>query len=176
MDQKENTAVAPPDEELDEQEGSERDESTEFAPPRRPSGPGPLLTQYKPDQGWYTRVGTFIGGVALFAWGAKFLNDRLSVFQGDEGWRLLVTPGIAFLVFAVLLGVAWWYSFVHPKTGDFMIATEGEMKKVSWSTRREVIGSTKVVILFTLLFAVFLFLMDFVSQRALVWIGVLKAS
>lgn len=176
MDQKENTAVAPPDEELDEQGGLDREESADFGAARRSVGPGPLLTQYKPDQGWYTRAGTFVGGVALFAWGAKFLNDRLTVYQGDEGWRLLITPGIAFVVFVVLLGVAWWYSFVHPKTGDFMIATEGEMKKVSWSSRREVIGSTKVVILFTLLFALYMFLMDFVSQRAFVWIGVLKSS
>jgi len=55
-----------------------------------------------------------------------------------------------------------------------MIATEGEMKKVSWSTRHEVVGSTKVVIMFTLLLAVALFVVDLVFQRAFSWIGVLK--
>jgi hypothetical protein len=27
------------------------------------------------------------------------------------------------------------------KVVDFMIATEGELKKVNWSTRREIVGS-----------------------------------
>ena len=37
------------------------------------------------------------------------------------------------------------------QTVDFMIATEGEMKKVNWSTRREILGSTWVVIAVTML-------------------------
>ena len=35
------------------------------------------------------------------------------------------------------------------------------MKKVSWSSREEVIGSTKVVIVTTLIMAALLFLVDF---------------
>ena len=35
-----------------------------------------------------------------------------------------------------------------------MIATEGEMKKVNWSTRREIIGMTWVVIGLTVFIAV----------------------
>ena len=57
---------------------------------------------------------------------------------------------------------------------DFMIATEGEMKKVNWSTRREIIGSTKVVILFTVLLALLLFVVDLSFQALFSWIGVLK--
>ena len=133
-----------------------------------------LFQQYKRDQGKTTRVGTFVGVGAVIAWGAKFLYDRLSVYQGDEGWRLLITTGIP-IVFAVGLGaVAWWIVFGHRMTGDFMIATEGEMKKVSWSSRTEVIGSTKVVILFTVLLAVLLFVIDLVFQTGFRSIGVLK--
>ena len=57
---------------------------------------------------------------------------------------------------------------------DFLIATEGEMKKVSWSTRREVIGSTKVVVLFTFLLAVLLFVVDFTFKTMFTLINVLK--
>ncbi|MBU0718456.1 MAG: preprotein translocase subunit SecE [Planctomycetes bacterium] len=55
-----------------------------------------------------------------------------------------------------------------------MVATEGEMKKVSWSSKAEVIGSTKVVIMFTVLLAALLFVVDLVFQRFFTYIGVLK--
>ncbi len=55
-----------------------------------------------------------------------------------------------------------------------MIATEGEMKKVSWSTRRELLGSTKVVIALTVLMAVLLFVVDLMFQSLFSSIGVLK--
>ena len=49
------------------------------------------------------------------------------------------------------------------------------VKKVNWSTKREVIGSTKVVILFTFLMAAMLFAVDLIFQNFFNWIGVLKA-
>ncbi|MBI1827694.1 MAG: preprotein translocase subunit SecE [Planctomycetes bacterium] len=55
-----------------------------------------------------------------------------------------------------------------------MIATEGEMKKVNWSSRREVVGSTKVVILFSMAMALYLFVVDIVFQTLFQAIGVLK--
>jgi preprotein translocase SecE subunit len=45
---------------------------------------------------------------------------------------------------------------------DFLIATDSEMKKVNWTTRKELIGSTKVVIFFVLLIAALLFTLDLV--------------
>lgn len=140
-------------------------------PRDRQSGP---LSQYKRDQGKVTRTATFVGLALLIAWGAKFLNDRLAGYQGDEAWRLLITPGVPLLLAVALGAVAWRIAFVSRKSSDFMIATEGEMKKVSWSTKSEVIGSTKVVITFTLLLAVLLFIVDLIFQRLFTWIGVLK--
>lgn len=141
-------------------------------PPRH--GEGGLFKQYKPDQGKTTRTGSFIGAAAIIAWGAKFLYDRLQLYEGDEAWRLLVTAGIP-LFFAVVVGAAaWWFVFAHRATSDFLIATEGEMKKVSWSSRSEVIGSTKVVIMFTVLLAAFLFVVDLLFQFVFSGLGVLK--
>lgn len=137
-------------------------------------GQAGFFTQYKPEQGKVTRTSTFIGMGLLIAWGAKFVSERLAGFEGDEGWRLLITPGIPIL-FAVVFGaLAWHFTFVHRKASDFMIATEGEMKKVSWSSKGEVIGSTKVVILFTVLLAGLLFVVDILFQKLFTLIGVLR--
>ncbi len=139
-----------------------------------PSSGGGFLNNYKPEQGKGTRLGTLIAAGAMVIWGAVFLYDRLAVYQGDEAWRLLVTAGIP-LLFCAVAGVAvYWVVFCQRSASDFMIATEGEMKKVNWSSRRELIGSTKVVILFTVLLALTLFLIDFVFQLFFQFIGVLR--
>ncbi len=133
-----------------------------------------LFTQYKAEQGRTTRVGTFVGAGLLVVWGAKFLFDQLTVYEGDEAWRLLVTRGIPVAFLVVIGGLVWRFIFSHHGASDFLIATEGEMKKVSWSSRREVIGSTKVVILFTVLMAAMLFVVDLLFQTFFSSIGVLK--
>ena len=142
--------------------------------PVRKRREGSPLKQYKPEQGKWTRLGTFVGLMAIIAWGAIFLYNRLQVYQGDEAWRLLITTGVP-IVFAVIMGAfVWWVSYSSRKSSDFMIATEGEMKKVSWSTKNEIIGSTKVVIMFTLLLALTLFVVDLLFQVFFSSIGVLK--
>ena len=72
--------------------------------------------------------------------------------------------------------LTFWIVGVHRRACDFMIATEGEMKKVNWSTRREIIGSTKVVIMFTALLALILFVVDIVFMTFFAWIGVLREA
>jgi preprotein translocase subunit SecE len=47
-----------------------------------------------------------------------------------------------------------------PKIAEFLIMTESEMRKVTWPTRREVINSTKIVILLTLALAFLLWVVD----------------
>ncbi len=152
------------------------DSTGEVRPLERPQEKGAgFLTQYKPGQGKSTRNGTFVGLGLLVLWGAYFVWDRLQVYEGDEIWQLLVTLGIPVAIAVVIGTIAWRVSFVSRKSGDFMIATEGEMKKVSWSSKREVIGSTKVVILFTLLMAISLFVVDVAFQALFRALGVLKS-
>jgi preprotein translocase SecE subunit len=47
-----------------------------------------------------------------------------------------------------------------PSNADFLIATDSEMKKVNWTSRKELIGSTKVVIFFMVIIASVLFVID----------------
>lgn len=53
-----------------------------------------------------------------------------------------------------------WTHGSHRRVVDFLIATDGEMRKVNWTTRKEVQGSTIVVIVATFLIAAFLFAFD----------------
>ena len=72
--------------------------------------------------------------------------------------------------------LTYWLVGVNRKACDFLIATEGEMKKVSWSTKNELWGSTKVVIFFTLLMALLLFIVDLFFLFVFSAIGVLKGG
>lgn len=144
----------------------------------RGSGGAPpvgMFTPYKPEQGRWTRNGTLVGAGLLIAWGALAIYDQLQMFQGDDFTSLFITRGIPMAFGAVCFYLAWRLTYAKRSTSDFMIATEGEMKKVNWSTRREVIGSTKVVIMFTAFMATFLFLADLGFQQLFKAIGALKS-
>jgi preprotein translocase subunit SecE len=56
----------------------------------------------------------------------------------------------------------WWLS-----TRDFFRDTNSEMKKVTWPSRPEVVGTTAVVIIATLVFAVYLWGCDLLFFKAI---------
>ena len=56
----------------------------------------------------------------------------------------------------------WWLS-----TREFFRDTTGEMKKVTWPTRNEIVGTTTVVIVATIVFALFLWGCDLVFYKAI---------
>ena len=115
---------------------------------------GGFLAIYKIGQGYFTRLGTAIGGGLVLVFGAHFIYGRLS------GLDPAVQLGVPSLFLAVAGLMLFWVTGSNRKTNDFFIATEGEMKKVSWSTQKEVVGSTKVVLAFTFVMTVFLFVVD----------------
>jgi preprotein translocase subunit SecE len=53
----------------------------------------------------------------------------------------------------------WW-----TKTKTFLTEVRGEMKKVTFPSRREVVSTTTVVLIASFIFAVYLFLADQVIQ------------
>lgn len=74
----------------------------------------------------------------------------------------------------VLLVAIFLFRLINrPKTADFLIATESEMKKVSWSTRKEIVGSTKVVIVFTFILAAILASADLMFVALFSWLNVM---
>jgi len=124
---------------------------------------------YKPNQGKYTRRGTFAGALILVVAGMWWLKGMLAHTQVVIEFLLPVVLGVAvtYVVFTVV--------YRSPRA-DFLIATEGEMKKVAWSSRKEVIGSTKVVVFATFILAAMLYVVDIVFQRFFFAVGVLRSA
>ncbi len=108
---------------------------------------------YKVTQGRYTRSLTFAGAMLVALSGAYVLSGKL--YDASA----YVRYGLPLLVVILIALLAFWM-VNRPRNADFLIATEGEMKKVSWSGKKEIIGSTKVVIVTTLMIAMLLFGVD----------------
>jgi preprotein translocase subunit SecE len=93
-----------------------------------------------------------------------FQGDTVSIqVKPDFAYRnrTYIQFGVAAAILLTAGGLLAWV-FNKPSVVDFMIATEAEMKKVNWPTRREVVGSTWVVICGSLMMAVLLFGIDVV--------------
>ena len=83
-----------------------------------------------------------------------------------------------FTVPLVLLALSLWLAWRivnMPTFADFLIATEAELNKVSWTTQKRLVQDTIVVLVTVVLMAVFLFSMDWTWKVVLSWkpIGVL---
>ena len=122
---------------------------------------------YKPMQGWYARVYTALGLGLIVAAGAW------RVFEHRSSIRRPLRFGLP----AAFLGVLGWVIFriVHfPPFAEFLIATEAEMNKVSWTNKEDLIRATTVVLTTVVMMAVFLFMVDALWTFVLRMIGVLQ--
>lgn len=81
--------------------------------------------------------------------------------------RVYLQGGVAIVL--VLVGCIVTYYLVGRKhnTVDFLVATDEEMRKVNWSTRKIIIDSTQVVIFATFLIAGYIFVIDIVMKKAI---------
>ena len=125
------------------------------------------LQLYKSGQGRYLRAGTgvAVGLVDLVV--AYYLYTLLDRYVADTvAYRAYLAYGIPAALFAGL-GVAAFFYMNRPNVVDFLVATETEMKKVSWSSRAELLGSTTVVIMTVVGLADLIFLFDFVITEGL---------
>ena len=118
------------------------------------------LQIYKSGQGRYVRIGTAIG-VALVALAlAYYLWLLLELYVPKTfAYKVYLTYVAPAALFAAIAAAAAWY-LNKPTFVDFFIATESEMKKVSWSSWPELSGSTFVVIVTVLVLALFIYITD----------------
>lgn len=118
-------------------------------------------------------------------------NDAVRAYvgvPGSESMTAVIRGGTPTPIFPVLylqvgvaggimlLGALASFVFVGTKKSsvEFLIATDGEMKKVNWTSYKEVKGSTIVVIAATFLIAGFLFVVDIAFSNFFSFIQVLE--
>jgi preprotein translocase SecE subunit len=124
-----------------------------------------MMSVYKSGQGRYTRMFTVMGGVLIVAIGCFRLNRTLDA--GDVSlWVSTMVPVGLFIGLSIL--IMWLTN--KPSLADFLIAAEGEMKKVNWSTREEITVSTIVVISVVVILAALLGVADFMLQLSVTWL------
>jgi preprotein translocase subunit SecE len=124
---------------------------------------------YKPMQGWNARLYTALALGLIVAAGAWRVYE--ASLEYSPLWRVGWPAG-----FAVVL--AWFiFRIVHfPPFAEFLIATEAEMNKVSWTSKDDLYRATTVVLSTVALVAIFLFGVDQVWLILLQFLGVLKFS
>ena len=114
---------------------------------------------YKSGQGRHVRGGTGVAAALVDLVLCYYLWTLLSRYLAENAYKPYLEYGIPAAVFAVL-GVAVFFYVNKPNVVDFLVATESEMKKVSWSSRAELVGSTVVVIMTVIALAVFIYFAD----------------
>ncbi|MFI4861203.1 MAG: preprotein translocase subunit SecE [Phycisphaerales bacterium JB063] len=133
------------------------------------------LSVYKPGQGYWTRVLTAVGVATIvlagIGWFVRRIMPTLGWISRDN--LLYAQAGFAAVVL-LITGVLLWFVLNKPRFADFMIATENEMKKVNWPSKKATVGLTWVVIAGTLLLAGLLFLFDILFAGFFSQIGILK--
>ncbi len=122
---------------------------------------------YKPKQGWYARLYTALGLGVVVALGLWRLYETLITSSPATRFGVPVALGLA-------LGWLIFRLVEYPPFVEFLIATEAEMNKVSWTSRDDLYRATTVVLATVFLMSVYLFGVDWVWSNLLQFLGVLK--
>lgn len=142
----------------------------------------PRLAWTKPGQGVWVRGAAYGGMAALALFGGYAVHDlpaltsawaedlvKQVVFGKTFALKPIFFPAAAF-------SLVWMLAF-HlvanaPRSADFLIETQSEMRKVSWPARKEWVGSTVVVLVVMSALALFLSAADWGLSHALKWLGI----
>lgn len=112
---------------------------------------------YKRGQGKYTRLCSAFGAAIVAGLGCLRLYQQLDAADWNLSprarlWVTTMVPAALFVVLSLLI----FYLVNKPAIADFFIAAEGELKKVSWSSRKEIAVSTFIVIVVVIIMAMLL--------------------
>jgi preprotein translocase SecE subunit len=172
-----NLVASAADEPDDEKEEGGSKSPVPYKGPSSKTEKPAFFTIYKKGQGKWTRLGTvFVAGLLgiLTAYNLyQYILPYLPMSQNGDRKVLQLLLGIC-VGFLALFGLLTFWVTNKPRNVDFLIATDSEMKKVNWTTRKELIGSTRIVILFMFLIAFYLFTCDLLFGGFFHLIGVLK--
>ncbi len=141
-----------------------------------PAAGGSPFALYKPGQGSWVRWSSAAGAAVIAVGGVFFVNEQLSRFEFSQVGLQIAQAAAAVVLLVVSAIVIFWLIGRKRSVVEFMVATEGEMKKVNWSSRREVMGATRVVIVTVFVLAFFLFIVDILFILFFSVIGVLRVD
>ena len=128
---------------------------------------------YKKTQGVRVRRYTLLG-ILLVGWTGVYSivqQEALGTgdwvlaipFTGDPNATIAPLSDIQYSVPVILAALSLWVAWRAvnlPTFADFLIATEAEMNKVSWSSRKSLVRDTIVVLATTILMTLFLLAVD----------------
>jgi preprotein translocase subunit SecE len=106
------------------------------------------LQIYKRGQGKNTRLWSALTAAAIVGIGCLQLYKKLAGTDLNE-WVIYFVPAGLFAL--LCYGILWLTN--KPSLADFLISAEGELKKVSWSSRQEIMVSTVIVIAVVIIMA-----------------------
>jgi preprotein translocase SecE subunit len=126
---------------------------------------------YKRGQGKYTRLCSAFSAAIIAGLGCWQLYIKLEAVEWGLSrkaalWIATMVPAGLFVVLALL--ISWLIN--KPSIADFMIAAEGEMKKVSWSSKQEIAVSTFIVIVVVIMMAILLGTTDIGFRTFFTWL------
>ena len=140
------------------------------------------LELYKRGQGSAARIVTAVGLIALAAFGANALREFiLGYTAGETAWAVgpvQLRPDLvaAVVVFLGAAGAIGWVVSGCRRVVDFLILTEGELRKVSWPSRRDLWHQTVVVIVVSVFFGIFILICDLILMKAVQLFGLLPET
>ena len=156
-----------------EDRSEERDRKGPAQQPQRSDGGEGFFTVRKKGQGKWTRMGTGAAATLIILLTGQFFWEQVRIRIGFLRENQGLSIGLTAAIIAGLSLLAWWI-MNKASNVEFLIATDSEMKKVNWTSRRELMGSTKVVIFFMFMIALILFVIDLIFHAIFWWMGVLK--
>ncbi|MCE9532992.1 MAG: preprotein translocase subunit SecE [Planctomycetes bacterium] len=128
------------------------------------------LTSYKRNQGLKVRRMTILGIIIVLGSGVYTLIHNRTITS--ENWTvtlpfvktsILLIPNAPFMIPLLLVALTIWFAWRvvnFPVFADFLIATEAEINKVSWTPRARLIQDTIVVLITLFIITAFLFVVD----------------
>jgi preprotein translocase SecE subunit len=147
-------------------------------------------TSYKRTQGMRVRRATIFGFLILAGFGVYSYRGSLESIGSQDlevlipftgGSTIKLLPDLAYTLPILLVAGSIWFGWRlvnYPPFADFLIATEAEMNKVSWTTRKRLIQDTIIVLTTMLLLTVFLFVVDILWFKILSnpWVPILQTD
>ena len=143
---------------------------------------GDRLFWRKPGQGTGVRATGLAGAAFLAGFGAfsfYMLPSSTSRWWADLGTQKFLVLALALkpILFPALaiFFTATYGAFLflnRDKSTEFLVETEGELKKVSWPARREYVGSSVVVVVVITVMSLFLHFVDLGLSEIAKWIGI----